>query len=771
MKKKLILIMLLIFALTVTLASCTNDEKKVSELTVIEDTITKEYTVGDTPDFSGIKAVISYSDGTAETVGSDKLTVGAIDTSTPGEKQLSVKFGNFEKKITITVTSAPTPVTLESISIISGTVATEIYIGDSLDTSKLQAEALYSDGTKKFITASGLTIGQIDTANVGDKDLTVSYTENGVTKSATVKIKVSGIASITVVEGTLGKLYNVGETIDTSAIEVIVTYQNGKSETLGASKISISAPATDEMGEKDIVIRYRGAETVYKVMVRGVTSITINPGSVASEVKIGTPLDVTGITAKANFNNGDELPLLNSQLSIQNVDTSTAGLKQLIVRYGSAEAAVSVKVYGVKEISVNAGTVASSVKLGETLDTSGIIAIIVYGDENETRETVDASKLTFGSIDTSEIGDKTLSVSYLDKTAELTVTVKAVTGIEINENSVNNKVIVFGTLDTSKITATAIYSNGDRETIPTSELTASTVSTAKAGEETLTVSYGSFSDTMTVKVFGVKTMMLHSGTYAREVLVGEVYSVDNVTVTVTLDDGSDPFDVYAEDLEFVIPSTDGTGTELLKITYLDRTLTLGVNVCGIVGIVVEGYPQVVVEGEEPDLSGMKVYAKYGDSKKTEVLITEGYTTNIDDLDFSIEGDKELIVTYGDFTAVAIISTTPPILTNIVLDKYTSLIGIGNAYSTSDVTAIAHYDNGSTRRLTEADLTITAPSTDTAGAKTLAVSFTDNGVTVSAEAEVTVLKITSLTVSGISSKVDIFFYNSYRLLYCNCTYYV
>ena len=63
MKKRFLLVLLIVLAMTLGLASCGDEEKKVSALTVIEDSYTAEYTVGDTPDFSGIKAVVSYSDG------------------------------------------------------------------------------------------------------------------------------------------------------------------------------------------------------------------------------------------------------------------------------------------------------------------------------------------------------------------------------------------------------------------------------------------------------------------------------------------------------------------------------------------------------------------------------------------------------------------------------------------------------------------------------------------------------------------------------------
>ena len=107
MNKKILLIMLIILAMTLGLASCGDEVKKVSALTVIDGSYTTKYTVGDTPDFSGIKAVVSYSDGSAETVGADTLTLGTVDTSSAGKKELTVKFDGFETKVKITVKGVP----------------------------------------------------------------------------------------------------------------------------------------------------------------------------------------------------------------------------------------------------------------------------------------------------------------------------------------------------------------------------------------------------------------------------------------------------------------------------------------------------------------------------------------------------------------------------------------------------------------------------------------------------------------------------------------
>ena len=45
--------MVLVLVMALGLISC-GDEKKISALTIVDTTLTKEYTVGDTPDFSGL---------------------------------------------------------------------------------------------------------------------------------------------------------------------------------------------------------------------------------------------------------------------------------------------------------------------------------------------------------------------------------------------------------------------------------------------------------------------------------------------------------------------------------------------------------------------------------------------------------------------------------------------------------------------------------------------------------------------------------------------
>ena len=84
MKIRFITILSLLLCTVFALGSCfgggdTTD--KVTAISVVDGTIDLEYEVGDTVDFSGVKAVITYESGKAETLTSDKLTISNLDTS------------------------------------------------------------------------------------------------------------------------------------------------------------------------------------------------------------------------------------------------------------------------------------------------------------------------------------------------------------------------------------------------------------------------------------------------------------------------------------------------------------------------------------------------------------------------------------------------------------------------------------------------------------------------------------------------------------------
>lgn len=754
MKRKILATAALLLILIFAFCACGQKEKVPSAISVVEGSIALEYTVGDTPDLSTLKAVITYDNGEAETVGSDKLTVTGLDTSTAGTKTVTIKWGDLSTTVSVTVKDKAAPVTLSSIKILSNSISTSIALGDTLNLSGIQVEATYSDGTTKPIAYADLQISGVNTAVAGKQTLTVTY--GG--KSANIEINVIGVTSIQVSGDTLKNEIMVGSALDTSALKALVTYSDGKTEIVGVSQLTVGLVDTTTPGEKYLSIEYKGFTLSYKVTVIGVSSIKINPGSVATSVRIGTALDTSSVSALLTYTNGNEKALSASELVVSPVDTSSAGDKTLTVSYGSVSDSVTVKVVGVDKI-IPTGALKYSVMVGETYSLEGVKFTVVYTDPTIIgNEFLEYTAFDVEGIDTATAGKKTLKVTYLDKTAEFEIWVNQVESLVITEGSVATSVKVNGTLDVSEISATATYTDGSTKVLSADDLTVLPFDSTAAGEKALTVTCGSAEATLTVTVIGVSSITVLTGTVPTEVLVGEAFVTDNARASVQFSDG-ETVNVTAADLTFGTLDTASAGTKQLKITYLDKTVDYEVKVCGIESIRVDGVPMTVTSSSDKsvDLSLMKVYAVYSDSAKTAKLISEGYTTNNGQLDLTGEGDT-LVVTYQSFTAQVVISTSAPDLSSVTIDVYKPTVAVAQAYDLTAVKGTALFGNGARLALNygDAGVTVTIGSTDAAGNITLKLSYTyaEKSQTKETEVTVKVLGITSVFASGLPSLVNI-----------------
>lgn len=105
MKKKFLILLMVVLAISCVLTSCFQGQKAAEKIE-IKSGFKYEYDLNETPDFSGVKVVITYNDETTEEVGADKLTISALDTSTPGKKTVTIKFGDASLPVEVTVKGA-----------------------------------------------------------------------------------------------------------------------------------------------------------------------------------------------------------------------------------------------------------------------------------------------------------------------------------------------------------------------------------------------------------------------------------------------------------------------------------------------------------------------------------------------------------------------------------------------------------------------------------------------------------------------------------------
>ena len=203
------------------------------------------YTEGEKFDKTGMKVIATYSDGTTKEVTDYTYTPAGELKTTDTAITVSYKEGEktVEAKYTITVKAKP-PVaqkTLESIKVTTAPTRTTYTEGEKFDKAGMKVIATYSDGTTKEIRNYAYTpAGELKTT---DKTITVSYTENELTKTATQEITVvakgnSGdepggetekakLDSIEIKEAPTKTVYTEGEKFDKTGMKVIAKYSDG----------------------------------------------------------------------------------------------------------------------------------------------------------------------------------------------------------------------------------------------------------------------------------------------------------------------------------------------------------------------------------------------------------------------------------------------------------------------------------------------------------------------------------------------------------------
>ena len=754
MKKKLLILLLSILAITLCVTACSKREPVATSISVINGSVPTECTVGDTLNFSDIRVTVTYDDGSTKEVGISDVTISPVDTSTAGQKTVTVTYGTLTAQFTVTVNAKSageqqSTATLSSIKIVPGTVKTTLFKGETLNLNDLQIEATYSDGTKKMFKHTYVSVSAVDTSTAGEKTLTVTYQD----KTDSVTITVLDIKSMSVVAGTLAKTLFVGETLDTSKVQLSVTYSDDNGEIVEAANLTFGDFDTNTYGKKQLDITYRGVTIQYDIEVVAALALVVNPGYDTS-IKVGDAFDTSKISAYVSYSNPEfNKTLAYTDLTIGAIDTASAGTKAVKVSYDKFETTINIDVVGVKTLTIIDDTIASEVIKGNALDVADIAVNVTYTDD--TTDVLYKDDLTFGSLDVNTAGEKKLNITYLDKTIEHTVKVCEITSISVS--GIEEFVPSGNAIDLTNMKVYGVY-NGSFAPVLLTEGTITTnindIDVNSTENKVLTIkyvgAYGEFETTFTVYATAPVLESIELRGYDSEVLLNNTYNKNSVVVYAHYKNGTskqitvaipDVTTTTAGDVTFTVSYTEGEVT---------KTATGTVKVCTITSIEIGGVALHVPSGEPIDISGLTVYGVYNDSLETTVPLTDGtITTNINDIDINSTADKVLTVTYtgafGTLSANHTIYADEPLLESIDITNFVSEVVLNGTYGKNNVTVYAYYGNGASIKLNEADFTLTAP-TDVAG-DAITITVTYSGKT--ATKTIKVCTVTSITVEGVA----------------------
>ena len=370
----------------------------------------------------------------------NNVSFSNIDTTTLGEKGLTVSYNGKTKEIKINVIENWTDVPsleVESIEIVNSSVASEVDYNGTFDTSNLQIEVTYANELTQVLNASEYTTGEneikitkgIDTAVHGEQTLEVSYKGKSATKVVTVK---AYLMSISINEDSLIDTLTYGEELDLSDVEILALYTDNNTAIVNAEN-NASKFSNTTLGEQAITFSYSmqkvDGSTVTKTTsmnIRVIDKISklVDVVVPVTESEYGVEYDYSNITASVEYLSGATEDVSGS-LTFAGLDINKVGKQTLEISYTkdgtTVTKTVEVTIYDVlASVSIKDNSVASSVKMGDTLDTSSLILVLTYKSTSNEEIT---SGFETGTFDSTKEGEFDLTVTYGEFSAKKSISV------------------------------------------------------------------------------------------------------------------------------------------------------------------------------------------------------------------------------------------------------------------------------------------------------------------------------------------------------------
>jgi hypothetical protein len=148
------------------------------------------YVSGEAIDITTLSVMAYYSDNTSDAVSIGVENISGFDSSTAGEKTVTVSYGGKTATFTVTVRM------IESIVITSPPAQFAYAIGETLDLTGLVIRITYTTGsTEQLSNINGLSISGFDSSTAGSKTITVTY--GGKSATFPVIVNAAGSAMLT----------------------------------------------------------------------------------------------------------------------------------------------------------------------------------------------------------------------------------------------------------------------------------------------------------------------------------------------------------------------------------------------------------------------------------------------------------------------------------------------------------------------------------------------------------------------------------------------
>lgn len=197
--------------------------------------------------------------------------------------------------------------------------------------------------------------------------------------------------------------------------------------------------------------------------------------------------------------------------------------------------------------------------VGEPFDATGLVITAYYADNTSTQTT----GYTLSSPDMSVYGNKTVTVTFDEKTVDFSILVVDISGIEVKTMPAKIEYSKGDSFDTTGLSILVKYTDGTSETITTG-FEVSGFDSSSVGEKTITVTYKTHTTTFKVTVYdlsGIRITSFPSKVYYK---IGETFDPSGLTVAEVRQDGTEK-EITDYDISGFDSSTAGSKT--ITVSY------------------------------------------------------------------------------------------------------------------------------------------------------------------------------------------------------------
>ena len=652
------------------------------EALALDGTITVHYASGTTNNVTMTSSMIKEGSGAV-----DMSPTSYDDDTQKVNKKLTIEYseGGVTKSIDYPITIIND---VKSIAVQDPATKTTYNIGDTLDVTGLSILVTRAMGTTGVVTVTPDMVTGFDSSKENTNlSLTISYTENGITKTARYEVSVvDSVKSITI-NGTPQSEVKYGEELDLSKIKLDVTKGSGTTQETVTDSM-ISGYDKTKIGKQTVTITYGGQTTTFDVTVKDyVTKIEVNPSSVTgtyndelSKLITDNSIKYTVTYAKA----GAQSPIALAESMVSGYNKATTTAQNLTITYTDNDsssytngdnftASLQVTLMNtVSGITITPPT-KTTYNHGDSLDLTGGEINLTY--EDGTSGTLDISKATITESDGSPLN---MSPASYDGTQKVDKTLKIEYSKDGQTGTVNYPITIIN--DVKSITIKTLpqteYKVNETLDITTGEL----LVTRAVGTEIVTMSspkvtVSGFDNTQESKDLKLTVDYTENGiTKTTDYLVNvtdNVQSISLKTMPPTNYKYGEPLNVTGGQIEVVkdsgvqtinitndmIKELDGSefdstklGTRKLQISYGGKTLEYEITVEDYVtGIILTPPTKLVYEcGEELDLTGGKIEKVMASGTKIDVALSDS-SVSISGYDKTKAGSQTINVIYEGIT--------------------------------------------------------------------------------------------------------------------------